>query len=236
MDTPTTALSRVEAVLQASETGLFLHQIAREAHVNEKEAKEAVKALNARAQIETIPTPGRWGSRYAWLAAKPLPKEATPEAPAGQPETRMNTAPEPEAPADSGQESAAEQATITGDTLPEIPMLEGTPEEAILKAFAESGLTKPDMTQGAELAKAAYREQVETPNRYAKALARLFSRIENPRYLVLVPKRKPRIVTSRARAEALALAAVRRGAPAAEVCELESIGTARRDAVFVEVG
>ncbi len=237
MDTPTTALSRVEAVLQASESGLFIHQIAREADVTEKEAKAAVKELAARAQIELIPTPGRWGQRYAWLAAKPLPKVATPEAPAGQPETRVDAEPEPEAPADSGQENAAEQATIAGDTLPEIPMLKGAPEEAILKAFAESGLTKPDMTQGAESAKAAYRrEQVETSNEYAKAFARLFGRIENPRYLVLVPKRKPRIVKSRARAEALALAAVRRGAHAAEVCELESIGTARRDAVFVETG
>lgn len=224
MDTPTTALSRVEAVLQASESGLFIHQIAREADVTENEAKAAVKELAARAQIELIPTPGRWGQRYAWLAAKnPLPKVATPEAPA-----------------DSDQESAAELATIAGDesgeALPEIPTLEGTLEEAIAKAFAEAGQAMRDMAQGAMSAQAVYREQVETSNECAKAFARLFGRLENPRYLVLVPKRKPRIVKSRARAEALALAAVRRGAPAAEVCELESIGTARRDAVFVETG
>lgn len=205
MDTVTTALSRVEAVLQASESGLFIHQIAREADVTEKEAKAAVKELAARAQIELIPTPGRWGQRYAWLAAKNLLlKVATPEAPAGQPETRVDTGHEPEAHADSGQENEAEQAA----PAPPISSVAGEP--------------------GPEL--------VETSNKYAKALARLFSRIENPRYLVLVPKRKPRIVKSRARAEALALAAVRRGAPAAEVCELESIGTARRDAVFVETG
>lgn len=206
MDTPTTALSRVEAVLQASESGLFIHQIAREAGVTEKEAKAAVKELAARAQIELIPTPGRWGQRYAWLAAKPLPKAATPAAPAGQPETREDTEPEPEAPADPGQESAAEQAA----PAPPISSVAGGPGPALV-----------DILGG-----------------YAKAIDRLFGfgRLENPRYLVLVPKRKPRIVKSRARAEALALAAVRRGAPAAEVCELESIGTARRDAVFVETG
>lgn len=204
MDTPTTALSRVEAVLQASESGLFIHQIAREADVTEKEAKAAVKELAARAQIEMIPTPGRWGQRYAWLAAKPLPKVAAPAAPAGQPETRVDTEHEPEAHADSGQENEAELAAHAPPT------------------FSVAGEPGP--------------ERLETSNKYAKALARLFSRIENPRYLVLVPKRKPRIVKSRARAEALALAAVRRGAPAAEVCELESIGTARRDAVFVETG
>ena len=51
MDTPTTALSRVEAVLQASESGLFIHQIAREADVTEKEAKAAVKELAARVPV-----------------------------------------------------------------------------------------------------------------------------------------------------------------------------------------
>lgn len=189
MDTPTTALSRVEAVLQASETGLFLHQIAREAHVNEKEAKEAIKALNARAQIETIPTQGRWGYRYAWLAAKnPLPKVPPPAAPAGQPETRVDTDPEPEAPADSGQESAAEQATTLDDRSKRILATLGVQAVGIAPA----------------------------------------------RWAVAVPKRPLRVVKTRARAEALAMAAVRRGAKSAEVFALTAVGRARRDAVFVE--
>jgi len=189
MDTPTTALSRVEAVLQASESGLFIHQIAREAGVTEKEAKAAVKELAARAQIELIPTPGRWGQRYAWLAAKNLlPKVATPEAPAGQPETRVDAEPEPEAPADSGQESAAEQATTLDDRSKKI--------------LAQLG------AQAAGIAPA--------------------------RWAVAVPKRPLRVVKTQARAEALALAAVRRGAKGAEVFALTVVGRARRDAVFVE--
>lgn len=183
MDTP---LNRVENLLQNG-GALYIHQIVKQAGITEKAAKASIKTLSSMGQIEVIPTPGRWGNRYAWLAAKPLPKEATPAAPA-----------------DSGQKNEAELAAHAPPTL----SVAGEP--------------------GPEL--------VETSNEYAKAFAMLFGRLENPRYLVLVPKRKPRIVKSRARAEALALAAVRRGAPAAEVCELESIGTARRDAVFVEVG
>lgn len=190
MDTPTTALSRVEAVLQASESGLFIHQIAREADVTEKEAKEAVKDLAARAQIELIPTPGRWGQRYAWLAAKPLPKVAAPEAPAGQPEIRVDTAPEPEAPADSGQESAAEQATTLDDRSKKI--------------LAQLG---------------------------AQAVG-----VAPSRWAVAVPKRPLRVVKTQARAEALAMAAVRRGAKGAEVFALTVVGRARRDAVFQEIG
>lgn len=204
MDTPTTALSRVEAVLQEADRALFLDEIARQAEVEKDVAQYAIRKLHACGMIETVHTQGKRGNRYAWLAAKPLPKVATPEAPAGQPETSMNAGHEPSAPADSGQKNEAELAAHA----PPISSVAGEPGP----------------------------EQVETSNEYAKAFARLFGRLENPRYLVLVPKRKPRIVKSRARAEALALAAVRRGAPAAEVCELESIGTARRDAVFVETG
>lgn len=200
MNTTDTALNRVEAVLQGSETGLFVHQIARNAHATEKEAKASIKSLHAMGQIEMIPTPGRWGPRYAWLAAKPVAAEP--------PATRED------------DPVSGVQATITGngsgEVLSEIPMLDGSPEEAIVKAFAESA-------DG-------------PPNSFQKAFTRLFDQIENPRYLVLVPKRNPRIVKSRKRAEALAMAAVRAGAPSAEVCMLESVGKARREAVFQELG
>jgi len=51
-----------------------------------------------------------------------------------------------------------------------------------------------------------------------------------------VPKRPLRVVKTQARAEALAMAAVRRGAKGAEVFALTVVGRARRDAVFQEIG
>src|SRR5690606_19324188 len=68
----TTPIERIEAVLQASEQGLTIHSITKEAQVTEDEAKAAIKQLFRQGQIELIPTPGRWGPRYAWLAAKPV--------------------------------------------------------------------------------------------------------------------------------------------------------------------
>lgn len=203
MDTPTTALSRVEAVLQASESGLFIHQIAREAGVTEKEAKASIKALHSMGQIEMIPTPGRWGPRYAWLAAKPAVSE-----PPAIPDEDL---------------AAGVQAEIadvgTGESMAEIPMLEGTASEAIIKAMAESGLQLP-------AAPSAFRELVESQ----------VVTVPPARYAVAVPRRPLRIVKTRARAEALALAAVRRGAKGAEVYALTAVGRARRDAVFQEIG
>lgn len=203
MDTPTTALSRVEAVLHASESGLFIHQIAREADVTEKEAKASIKALHSMGQIEMIPTPGRWGPRYAWLAAKPAVSE-----PPAIPDEVL---------------AAGAQAEIadvgTGESMAEIPMLEGTASEAIIKAMAESGLQLP-------AAPSAFRELVESQ----------VVTVPSARYAVAVPRRPLRIVKTRARAEALALAAVRRGAKGAEVYALTAVGRARRDAVFQEIG
>lgn len=202
MDTPTTALSRVEAVLQEADRALFLDEIARQAEVEKDVAQYAIRKLHACGMIETVHTQGKRGNRYAWLAAKPLPKVATPEAPAGQPETSMNAGHEPSASADSGQKNETELAAHAPPT------------------FSVAGEPGPEL--------------VETSNKYAEAFTRLLGRIENPRYLVLVPKRKPRIVKSRARAEALALAAVRNGAKDAQVFALTAIGRARRGAEWVE--
>lgn len=58
--------------------------------------------------------------------------------------------------------------------------------------------------------------------------------IAQNRYVVAVPKRPLRVVKTRERAEALALAAVRRGAKGAEVFALTAVGRAKRDAVLVE--
>lgn len=56
MDTP---LSRVKQLLQRTESSLFLHQIARDARVTEREAKASIRSLHSMAQIEVIPTQGR---------------------------------------------------------------------------------------------------------------------------------------------------------------------------------
>lgn len=160
-----TALNRVMELLKNSDA-LYIHQIQREAQTTEREAKASIKVLNSMGQIEMIPTPGRWGARYAWLAANPVSSE-----PPAIPEEDL---------------IAGEQETITGDgsgkAMPEIPLLTET----------------------------------SSPNRWA----------------VAVPKRPLRVVKSRARAEALALAAVRRGAKGAEVFALTAVGRAKRDATF----
>ena len=166
MDTP---LNRVENLLQNSDDALYIHQIQREAQTTEREAKASIKVLHSMGQIEMIPTPGRWGARYAWLAVKPVVTE-----PPAIPEDDL---------------IAGVQEAITGDgsgeALPEIPLLTET----------------------------------SSPSRWA----------------VAVPKRPLRIVKSRVRAEALALAAVRRGAKGAEVFALTAVGRAKRDATFQEV-
>lgn len=196
MDTP---LSRVKQLLQRSEIGLTIQRITQDAGVTEKEAKSSIKALHSMGQIEMIPTPGRWGPRYAWLG--PVPAAVEPPA---IPEEDL---------------IAGVQEAITGDgsgeALPEIPMLESTPSEAIIKAFAESGLQAPSVPS-------AFRELVES-----QVVA-----VPPARYAVAVPRRPLRIVKTRARAEALALAAVRRGAKRAEVFALTAVGRAKRDAMF----
>lgn len=201
MDTPTTALSRVEQVLQRSEMGLTIQRITQDAGVTEKEAKASIKALHSMGQIEMIPTPGRWGPRYAWLAAKP----AVSEPPAIPDE-------------DLAAGAQAEIADVgTGESMAEIPMLEGTASEAIIKAMAESGLQLP-------AAPSAFRELVESQ----------VVTVPPARYAVAVPRRPLRIVKTRARAEALALAAVRNGAKSAEVYAMAPLGRARRGAEWSE--
>lgn len=149
MNTPfDTALSRVEQLLQNSEMGLTIQRIIQECGVTEREAKASIKALHSLGQIEMIPTPGRWGPRYAWLAAKPLSPQLAPVA-----ETTEIESSAPEKPA--------------GDA---------------------------------------------------------------PRFAVIVPKRKARIVRCAKRAQAAALAAVRNGAARAEVFELLPVGAAKRGA------
>lgn len=199
MDTP---LNRVENLLQNGDA-LYIHQIVKQAGITEKAAKASIKTLSSMGQIEVIPTPGRWGNRYAWLSTKPVAAE-----PPAIPEEEL---------------VAGVQEAITGsgsgEALPEIPMLEGTPSEAIIKAFAESGLQAPSVPS-------AFRELVE-----AQAMA-----VAPTRWAVAVPKRALRVVRSRERAEALALAAVRRGAKGAEVFALTTVGRAKRDATFQEAG
>lgn len=159
-----TALNRVETLLQGSDKALYLHQIVALTDMNETVAKNCIKQLAQMGQIEVIPTPGRWGARYAWLAAKPVPAKHE----------------EPDAP------------------------LSSTGNDAVLPETVKPGPISP--------------EPAEPVTRYA----------------VAVPKRALRIVKSRARAEALALSAVRRGAKGAEVFELMPVGRARRDAAFQE--
>lgn len=197
MNTP---LSRVEQLLQTSEIGLFAHQIARDAHVTEKEAKASIKSLHAMGQIEVIPTQGRWGPRYAWLAAKPTVNE-----PPAIPEAEI---------------VAGAQAATTGDgtgqSLAGVPMLEGAASKSFITALAEAGLQVPEVPS-------AFRELVESQ----------IVAMQPTRYAVSVPRRPLRIVKTRARAEALALAAVRRGAKGAEVFALAPVGRARRGAEWV---
>lgn len=215
MDTPTTALSRVEQVLQRSEMGLTIQRITQEARVTEKEAKASIKTLHAMGQIEMIPTPGRWGPRYAWLAATPVAAEPP-------------AVPDADPPA--GAVAVAEGEP--GPELVDLPMLGGTATEAFMEAASRAAESLPrafrDMLDAAEL-------EPTLTERLASYYGAHYQQ-EPTRWAVAVPKRPLRVVTTRARAEALALAAVRRGAKGAEVFALTVVGRARRDAVFVETG
>lgn len=161
-----TALSRVEQLLKDSDTALYLHQIVKQADATDREAKASIKVLHAMGQIEVIPTPGRWGARYAWLSTK---------------------------------------AVEGADTAP---------------AVANTSPLTAQSSEGAK-ALAGFHDAVS-----------YFRKQNATRFAVAVPRRPLRIVKSRARAEALALAAVRRGAKGAEVFALTPIGKARRDATF----
>jgi len=208
MDIP---LNRVEILLQNSEMGLTIQKITQLADVTEKEAKNSIKALHAMGQIEMIPTPGRWGPRYAWLAAKPVAVE-----PPAIPEEDL---------------IAGGQDTITGDgsgePLPEIPMLEGSPEDAIIKAVSDASASLPEGVR-------ALLNSAESEPNLTEQMANYHADHyrEPTRYAVAVPRRPLRIVKTRERAEALALAAVRRGAKGAEVFALTAVGRAKRDATF----
>ena len=195
-----TPLNRVETLLQNSDKALYIHQIVALADVGEKEAKTSIKTLHDMGQIETIQTPGRWGNRYAWLAVKPVIGE-----PAAITEADL---------------VAGVQATITGDgsgeVLPEIPILDGSPAEAIASAMKKGLSNLPE----------AFRSLLGQQS--------IAQHQEPARYVVAVPKRPLRIVKSLARAEALALSAVRRGAKGAEVFALMPVGHAKQEAVFQE--
>lgn len=177
MDTP---LSRVKQLLQRSESSLFLHQIARDARVTEREAKASIRSLHSMAQIEVIPTQGRWGPRYAWLAAMPM---------------------------------AARNGNRTG--MPETPT-QGMPAKAAEAAEAAA----PGATCSTAPPEAAAPGQKRTTASAA-------------RYVIIAPKRRPRIVTGSDRAAKAAISAVRRGAPGAEVFALVPVGRARRGAEWV---
>lgn len=214
MDTPTTALSRVEVVLQRSEMGLTIQRITQDAGVTEKEAKASIRALHAMGQIEMIPTPGRWGPRYAWLAVTPVAAE-----PPAIPEEDLV----------SGMVTVAEsEPSAESEGL---PMLGGSAAAFVEAAsrFAESmPRVLSDTLGGAEI-------EPTLTEQLASFYGAHYQQ-EPTRYAVAVPRRPLRIVKSRARAEALALAAVRRGAKGAEVFALTVVGRARRDAVFQEIG
>lgn len=235
MDTVTTPQSRIEAVLQAAEVGLTVHTIMKEAGVSEKEAKTAIKDLFSRGQVEAIPTPGRYGYRYAWLAAKnPLPKVATPETLGGKPEPRADTRSGPLAPDDSSRRITAEQAIVIDDRSKETLAKLNTSSTPVRKAFndfckaARDAYGGPLTSDGGStpMDSSVFRELVESQ----------VVGVLPTRWAVAVPKRPLRIVKTRARAEALALSAVRRGAKDAEVFALMAVGRARRDAVFMESG
>lgn len=208
-----TPLNRVETLLQNSDKALYIHQIVALADVGEKEAKTSIKTLHDMGQIETIQTPGRWGNRYAWLAAKPVISEPAVIAEADQ--------------------VAGVQATVTGDgsgeALPDVRDVQAVaaaPEISQQWPWTEDG---PELinvnvpTVAAGVAHASLRRYMTTTT----------SRLpEQTRYAVAVPKRPLRIVKSLARAEALALSAVRRGAKGAEVFALMPVGHAKQEAVF----
>lgn len=211
LDTP---LARVEQLLQGSEMGLTIQRITQEAGVTEKEAKASIKALHSMGQIEMIPTPGRWGPRYAWLAAKP----AVSEPPAIPDEDLAAGVQEAITGHDSGEALPQIPSDDDLDAMfgADLPRLSGNIHEDLLKAIEDTGLRIPADTPS------AFRELVESQ----------IVTVQPARYAVAVPRRPLRIVKTRARAEALALAAVRRGAKGAEVFALTPVGRARRDATF----
>lgn len=217
MDTPTTALSRVEQVLQRSEMGLTIQRITQDAGVTEKEAKASIRALHAMGQIEMIPTPGRWGPRYAWLAVTPVAAE-----PPAIPDEDL---------------AAGVQEAITGDGSGEaLPILGDDIQKVIVKALTETHEAAPD-----GLLTGAFGGPISLPSINADTLMAQMAdyrsahyRNEPTRYAVAVPRRPLRIVKTRARAEALALAAVRNGAKSAEVFSMAPLGRARRGAEWYE--
>lgn len=212
MDTPTTALSRVEAVLQAADEYMYVHQIARAAEIDEKETKKVLSTLFSMGQIDQIPSVNRWGPRYAWLSTKPVAVEP-PVIPEEDLVSGMVTVAESEPSAESEG----------------LPMLGGRAAAFVEAAsrFAESmPRVLSDTLGGAEI-EPTLTEQLAT-------FYGAHYQQEPARYAVAVPRRPLRIVKTRARAEALAMAAVRRGAKSAEVFALTAVGRARRDAVFVE--
>lgn len=187
MNTP---LHRVEALLKASDIGLTVHSITKEAQVTEKEAKDSIKALHSMGQIEMIPTPGRWGPRYAWLAAKPVAVE-----PPAIPEEDLAAG------IRAGSAKAGNDAA-----QPAWPD----------KSWASPVIPVPEYHAPAH--EPAAREKASAP-----------AQMQNPtRYVVAVPRRKLRVVRSAERAQAAALAAVRRGAAHAQVYELVPVGSAQR--------
>ncbi|WJJ93405.1 hypothetical protein [Neopusillimonas aromaticivorans] len=211
-----TPLNRVETLLQNSDKALYIHQIVALADVGEKEAKTSIKTLHDMGQIETIQTPGRWGNRYAWLAAKPVISEPVVIAEADQvdkvadrQESLVDKTPNLQCPTEITGDGS-------GEALPEIPILDGSPAEAIASAMKKSLSNLPE-------AFSSLLGQQSIAQHQASA-----------RYVVAVPKRPLRIVKSLARAEALALSAVRRGAKGAEVFALMPVGHAKQEAVFQE--
>lgn len=176
MDTP---LNRVENLLQNGDA-LYIHQIVKQAGITEKAAKASIKTLSSMGQIEVIPTPGRWGNRYAWLAAMPM---------------------------------AARNGNRTG--MPETPT-QGMPAKT---------------AEAAEAAAPGAAEQVAPPEAAAPGQKRTTA--SAARYVIIAPKRRPRIVTGSDRAAKAAISAVRRGAPGAEVFALVPVGRARRGAEWV---
>ncbi|NLZ10853.1 MAG: hypothetical protein GX086_05915 [Alcaligenaceae bacterium] len=199
-------MNRVETLLQNSDKALYIHQIVALADVGEKEAKTSIKTLHDMGQIETIQTPGRWGNRYAWLAAKPVISEPVVIAEADQvdkvadrQESLVDKTPNLQCPAE-----------ITGDG---------------------SGEALPDASQDERAAPPACHEpEIHQQWPWAETTPELI----RVNYAVAVPKRPLRIVKSLARAEALALSAVRRGAKGAEVFALMPVGHAKQEAVFQE--
>lgn len=240
MDTPLdTPLSRVERLLKDSRSPLSLDDIMVGAGITKREATASLKALAGMAQIDVMHAAKGLPTRYVWLKTEPVAAERPPapqhELTEADKELLDNVCTEYE----TGNGAATK---ITGDgsgeALPELPMLDGTPAEAIAKAFA--GIRK-SATEGASGLVAAFGGPIDFAAINADALIKAMADYRNThyssqttRYAVAIPRRPLRIVKSRARAEALALSAVRRGAKGAEVFALTPLGRAKRDATFRE--